>query len=242
MKKIEKLNTVCGVLKTFANEHPDALDAKGLAEFQLVQDRINEIARLTVSSRQDVISARNRRDDTFIRLQRAITESKKAMEMVAARDAKSYVLPRVSKDMWLPNRINMLAVKYLEALEAAGTDPMYVKLVETLNASLLAYTEAWGQTSQKLFTGRTFRKGIIDEITELAGKVDAFSRVIAFHVTAELRKELFARLRDAVPRYAQKNGHGAVGADESQSQKSESDPVKSVSDPSSEKQQVKSAA
>ena len=242
MKRIEKLNSVCGVLKTFSGEHPESLDAKGAAELSLVQERISEIARFTVDSRQNVVSARSRRDNTFVCLRRSITESKKALEMVAVRDGRSYVLPRVGKDIWLPNRINMLAVKYLETLEAAGTDPVYAKLIETLNAALAAYTDAWGDTAQKLFAVRNFRKEVVNEIAELAGKVDAFSLVIAFHVAPERRKELHARLRAALPRNVRKNNRNPEIEGADQNQKPESDPATTVSDPSNENQPLKSAA
>jgi hypothetical protein len=192
----------CGILNTFATERKGVLDAKGLSELKEVSDKLFKLDSTVGKARDDVTSFRSRRADAYDKLRRSIMESKKAIEMVAWRDRKEVVVPKVSKSIFFANRIKALAADYLKALETAGKDATVDKAALSLKSAYDEYLKACSDATEKVFARRTFRNGLGAEIEEIDGRLDALVLFVAFHVSRDDRAELFSRIGAAMQRKA----------------------------------------
>ena len=200
MRQIDKLNAVCGVLKTFAKGHDGSLDessAKGLDE---LSGRIAELVTQTITTSDDVAVARSDKSVAFDNCQRALLECKKNIEIVAVRDRKNVVLPLISGQIPSPRRIITLANDYLQAAATAGDDPALVKSAEALKTALDAYIAASGYRTKRVFGRRAFRAGMATELSGLAARVSGYTAIIAYNVTEDDRRQLFMRIKNTVPR------------------------------------------
>jgi hypothetical protein len=202
---------VCSVLKSFNKEHPESLDEKGVTVLQLISAQISQLATNNGATGKAVVTARSRRDTTFRKLQRKIVECRNAIGMVAAREDKRVVLPRVGDGLWSRKGIVRLATEYCDALNAAGPDPMLDGVRGALNEALADFNKTWSDANNQVYTARNLRKENLAELVELGGKLEGLSTTAAFNVDPESRKELFALLRNTAARKSRRNGRGSAG-------------------------------
>jgi len=209
MKKIEKLVKVCGILNNFVAEHKGVLEVKDVKEIEAVQKRLLEFSSKTLTSDDSTAAARARKDDSFVRLQKAITETKKQYEIVKVRDGKQIVIPAVSSALFNPSRIGSLAQKYIKAGKAAGDDPVVKKSLANLQKVADEYADDSGDTTQNVFDTRTLKRGVEFELDEINTKLNGFAAYVAAHVSRADRAELYSRLVRARPvKHGRKDGDG----------------------------------
>jgi len=199
MRKIERLNKVCSILNNYIAEHKGVLEVKDVKELQAVQGRLGQFSSKTISADDAITAARARRVDSFERLQRAVTECKKQIEIVAVREGKNVMVPTVSKSLFYPSRIEGLAEKYLKAAITAGDDPAVKKAATLVQKAIEEYATASGDTTENVFNTRTFKKGTEFELDEINTKLNGFASYIAGHVSPADRAELYSRLVRARP-------------------------------------------
>jgi hypothetical protein len=70
---------------------------------------------------------------------------------------------------------------------------------------------ARSDTNKKVITTRNFKKQMKVDLAEINGKLDGYATFIAYHVSADVRSQLFDRLRAArMPKPRKHNGQAAA--------------------------------
>ena len=194
MKKMEKLSKVSAILEIFVNEHKGSVEPRDVKELLAAQARLDELKTKTITADDAITAARLRREESFDRLQRSVTECKKQIEIVAVRDGVKVVVPNVSAWLHQPARIEALAAKYLKAATTAGDDPAVKKAAAQLEKALEEYQTASGDATENVFNTRTFKQAMETELGELGAKLNGIASYVAGHVTPVERAELYNRL------------------------------------------------
>jgi hypothetical protein len=205
-RRLEELSTMCEMLKEFAAGHREAIDPKGLSELETLSGKIAKALTLIVGDRSFIVEGRSTRNEAYSRLQHVILEARKAIELVAVRDNKPLETPNFGSWLRNPLKVKDLAAKYIEALDAAGTDPVLDRTLGLLKSALDEYAKSHGEVTQKVFESRSFKRELTKEVAEYEGKFKSLCSYAAFNVTADNRKILLALIKDSSPRARNKTG------------------------------------
>jgi len=208
-RRLEKINTMCEVLKEFASAHKDAIDTKGLNELANLHEKAGNALSLIIGDRSFIIEGRSNRNEAFVKLQNAILEARRAIDLVAVRDCKPFETPNFGT--WIRNslKIKELAARYIEALDAAGSDPVLDRAINNLKTALDEYGKAHGVVTQKVFESRSCNRELEQKVAEFEGKFKSLCSYAAYNVLSEERRILLALLRDTTQKnrqVASKNG------------------------------------
>jgi hypothetical protein len=195
VNEIEKANDVCDVLLNFVSENKGSLDDKGVKELQSIKERTGELDATTSQARDGVVKSRTVKNQSFDRLQNKAIECKKTMEVFRVRGGKIEVAA-LNGDLWSPSRIGNLVTKLLDAAKMTN-DPAVTKAASVLQAAYDEFRASRSETSNKLMGSRAFKTGTKTELAEINGKLNGYTMLIAYHVSAEARTQLLNRVRAA---------------------------------------------
>jgi len=196
MVKLQKMKATCSTILNYAAEKKGVIDEKGLTELASIADRLGKYETSLIASIDATSGAKSRNALAYEKLRNAIIASRKALEMVQARDGKgTRVIDGNLRRGAHMAKILDLAVRYQKALEAAGTDVVVTSAMSTLKPAMDEYSSSAAGL-------KTQRQGLSGLRGETRGSIDAmgvrlsgYTRFITSNLPRAEREDLVRRIR-----------------------------------------------
>lgn len=196
---IYKMVANCDSILNYGDEKKGTLDEKARAECKSFKVRLALLDAEQRGTRELFSNARGILANATDDLKRATLQSRRALQMVALGERKMPAFPAAVKGRWLPSRIYSVAVSHLDALNAAGDDPVIAKAAALLKPALAAFAKANSEANAQRHAWVELNRAIDEELPVIAGKLRSYQTYATYSVPGPERQILRNRIKAAVP-------------------------------------------
>ena len=193
-----RLKAICTSILNYADDKSGALDPKVRAELQAILARLDALAAALQSAREGKAAAHGEAVKAVGRLKQEILRARRALELAAVGRSAAPSLPATGKGIFLASRIHGVAVGHVQALAAAGSDPIFGKTAAAITDALAGFVKADAASKARRIGLAGLTGTLEEELAAITQKLVAYKALAASNVPRPDRKDLRNRIRAVV--------------------------------------------